>query len=229
MLVFIIKWVHRLNGLTSHIQAGGSTCCRVICKGTAITWCSDSFRWILVSLCCFFFFFSFLSFNFEGAESSAPLQGLVHYWSKQYCGHVGKLSIWLGFADLHRVILLVIYEYADDLWAVGKMFMKLKGFANFSTKTCFVQKNVNCDFIIQPCLFSCIKSLWSSMCAVESNHVVQMSSHIPWTAKSENPCGRHVSSSKGEAGFVQWAGEGWVIERSPREVGAAGPLYLWTS
>lgn len=56
MLVFIIKWVHRLNGLTSHIQAGGSTCCRVICKGTAITWCSDSFRWILVSLCCFFFF-----------------------------------------------------------------------------------------------------------------------------------------------------------------------------
>lgn len=123
---------------------------------------SDGFWFLFAG---FFPFFSFLSFNLEGTESSAPLQGLVHEWSKQYCGHVGKLSIWLGFAGLQGVILLVIYEYADDLWAVGKMFMNLKGFANFSTKACFVKKKVNCDFIIQPCLFSCITSLWSSICA----------------------------------------------------------------
>lgn len=68
------------------------------------------------------------------------------------------------------------------------MFMNLKGFANFSTKAFFVQKNVNYDFfIIQPCLFSYIKSLWSSICAAESNHVVQVSSHMPWIVKCKNP------------------------------------------
>lgn len=69
MLVFIIKWVYRLNDLTSRIQTSGSTCCRVVCKGTAITWTSDSFRWILICLILVVvvvFVFNFLHFIWKG-------------------------------------------------------------------------------------------------------------------------------------------------------------------